>query len=58
VRKTARCKQEKPDVERDSEAVSVREGVVRMRKRNDGALQLRCAVRLQANLPVRRQLRL
>ncbi len=29
-----------------------------MRKRNDGALQLRCSVRLQADLPVRRQLRL
>jgi len=56
--KTARCKQEKPNVERDSEAVSVREGVVWVRKRNDRALQLRCPVRLQADLPVRRQLRL
>ena len=56
--KTARCKQERPDDERDPEAVPVRKGVVWMREGNDGALHLRRPLRVQEHLPVRRRLRL
>src|SRR5882672_11532126 len=58
ARKTARCKQERPDDERNPEAVPVREGVVWMREGDDGALCLWPPLRVQELLPVRRRLRL
>src|SRR5882672_904937 len=58
ARKTARCKQERPDDERNPEAVPVREGIVWMREGDDGALCLWPPLRVQELLPVRRRLRL